>query len=111
MARVLFSLNLNSIDLLHTLQIGVLLRVLSKLRGLLIFPLEDGRVELILPPIELNVEQFVNDMANLFAVALGESLWLDGADGLTAELLKVTDHLGEGVDGVSIVVFEVDKNA
>lgn len=50
-------------------------------------------------------------MTNLFAVAKSHNLWLDIADGLTAKLLEVTDHLGEGVNGVSIVVFEVDKNA
>jgi len=93
------------------LQVRVINGLVSKLGRLFFLFREEGRVELVLAAVELNVEQLVDDVANFFSVAQGQGLGLDITHGLTSELFQVIDELVESLQCVAIVVFEVDKYA
>lgn len=65
---VFLGLNLNAVDFLGALQVGVVLEVVH-LAGLVHLLRKHGLVKLVLPPVQLNVQQLVDDVADVFSVS------------------------------------------
>ena len=105
---VLLRLDLNAVNLLRALQARIVLEVVGA-AGLVDLLGEDGLVELVLSPVQLNVEQLVNDVADLFSVARLQRLGLHVARGLAPELLQVVQQFCQCFHCVPMIVFEVDK--
>lgn len=71
------------------MQTWIVLHVIVEVARLFHFFWEDRWMELILATIELYIKQLVDDVANVFTKARCESLRLDIASSLTAELFQV----------------------
>ncbi len=71
------------------MQTWIILHVIVEVARLFHFFGEDRWVKLVLTTIELYIEQLVDDVANVFTKARRESLRLDIASSLTAELFQV----------------------
>lgn len=81
----------------HLVLIFILIAVVSR-------KLRHG--ELVVPSVELNVEQLIDDVTYRLAVASNNVLWLEGFGALGSELLEVTDELVESIRLVTFKVFE-----
>lgn len=67
---------------------------------------EDRLMKLVVSSIELNVQKFVNYVADCFTVATNQVLRLYSLRTLGTELFKVSDELGERICQVAFEVFK-----
>ncbi len=114
MALVSLSLDLNAVQLLRAVQV----RVVFEQRGVVVLQkscvflrLKLGREKLVLAPEQLHVEQFIDQVADDFAVAEVQVLGLAVARHADPELAQVVDQLRERLADAALEVPEVDKNA
>jgi len=72
---------------------------------------EHGFVELIVSAVQLNVQQFINDVANCLPVARNEVFRFACFGALCSEFFQVCQKLGQCVSQISLEVSKGYKNA
>lgn len=100
---------------LSALEVGVVIKefalVQVQLHIVVFIWREDRRVKLILSPEQLNIQKFIDQVANYFTVAKVQMFRFTVLGHLHAEFLQVVDHFLEGFTDLAFEVFEVDEYA
>ena len=99
-------------DLILTLEffiLAVLVINFLPTQLLVVFLGKLGLLEFKVPSVELQINKFINQLANNFAMPLSEGLNFDIFDIWEAEILQVFDHLSHGVIDLTLEVFEIDE--
>ena len=76
-----------------------------------LFLRKDGLQELKVTTVQLKVDQFINQLANLFAIAFQELLLLEWFHVWETKLLKIWQHLDDGLVQLSLEVFKIDEDS